>query len=184
MSEEILKNLTEGYLNGTINDKLIAQAKKQAENIKQQRQMQKDEAKRQHDAEQLEKQKPINRCPQLEKQKHVYMQEYLDYYRTYNLDELEQYLAEMLQGKHRLEYNDPDNAIQCMIIQINIRKSRLNPIEEKARLLRETKLALAETKMQTQEMTQKIEETKKDIKNLGESVKPTPQDKTKLEYSR
>lgn len=183
-NQEIIQTLKELYLNNSDMDALVETARKQCFDTLLKRQQKKDEAKKQHDVEQIEKLKPVIRGPQLEKHKHVYMQDYLNYYASYDLDELENYLAELFQGKHRHDYTDPDNAIQCMKIQIDLRKSHLNPTEEQARLLRETKTELMKAKSQAQDMAQKITEAKDDIKAVGEALKPPTQDKPKMDYSR
>ena len=174
-NDEPTQKLVDWYLSGTINDNICAKAKAQAETIKIERERQRKEAQEANRLKQIEKQKFMNRFPVDWRYKHVYNQNLVEICTITPLGEMELYANEMIEGKHRAEFKDPDTTLNYLLAQINIRKNALDPLQEKNRLLREAKTERDEMKKQTNEIEQKLEDTKKDLKAL-ESTKPTTQD--------
>jgi hypothetical protein len=188
--ENPLQTLTQWFFNGKINDEIYNEAKKQSEILKTQQEQRKKDGIEKARKKNIEDQKPENRLPFFDRNRgsKEIVAELYAYVRTYDLDTLMLYHQDMLNGKNVSEYESKirfDWMLNFLSQQLTLRKSKLNPVEEKNRLLREAKVERGEIQKQLVEIAQKAEKAKEEIDSLTASHTTTKtQDKAVKEYTR
>jgi hypothetical protein len=171
-NEENLKTIKAMMEEGSFNDTIYAQLKKEIAEEKVQREQQKQKANEENRLYQIEKQKPENRYPKVWNFKHVYPQELSDYCQSYPIEELEAYAKELQQGKHRSEFKkeSADNALTFLTARINERINAANPTLEKGRSIKtviaEERIKLDADKTDLKAQTDKVESLKKELQKI------------------
>lgn len=174
--------IIQGFYDGSLKDSHIAEWKKEALTKKIEHERQREEAKRRREAEQAEKMKFENRFPYLCKYRHVqsWDNELNQLCQTADLGDMERYYSEMLSGQHKTAFLSNaakfDSAMNYLGGQISIRKSKLDPEQEKLRLLREARAETAENKKHLADIKQQLEATQQTAQAL---LKPQTDKATK-----
>jgi hypothetical protein len=162
----------------TINDKditTIAEIQETAELHRQQETKRRQEAKEKHDAEQLEKQKFTNRFPNDWKFKHAgkaYADSLIECMTKSPLADMQAFADEMIAGKRRGEFKDPDVALNFLLIQINQRINAANPNYTAKELLAKAQDVLKTGKAQLDADAKTIRTTHEETKAMLKQLKP------------
>lgn len=133
--------LLQWYLEGKNIQQLCKIAEQKGKAIQAEKAKQDAEAAERSRLKRIEDMRPENKYPKVWRYKHVYRDELNEYLSTYSIDELEAYAVELMAGKHREQFSDPDVALNYLLTQISMRKNA-HPAQEVLKVTREMRKAI------------------------------------------
>jgi septal ring factor EnvC (AmiA/AmiB activator) len=182
---EIRNKITDGSLSEKSLKDICHKAVTQANQIKQKRAQQQEEARKRHEQYTKEQNKPQHRFIEYWNYKHVYLNLLNEYCQTYSLTELEKFADELRKGEHRYRFRKGDSveALAYLESWINARQPK-NPAAEKVKLLREAKTEREEISKNIKKLESQQKEIQQTAAELEAKIKNAKNDKTSPNYVR
>lgn len=170
--EYIINDLTQAILDGAVNDKVYCQAKEKAEAIIAQKAKDRAEALEQRRLKLIEDRKPCNAIPYFERNKGgaPNMLEYREYLKTYDLEALETYLNELVNGEHKGEVMNIPEVIQTLSMYITARINAANPNFQAKEAITRAKDEIKTAKNEMDVKEKKVLEIHENTKKLAAKI--------------